>query len=162
LNPLHPLCPEEQEVIDIDKITRVNSAIKIPFILVSFRLFDKDTKIFQYINPDAVDFGAVQGTRPVLYDAINTNNWWLRKTHPSGEIVLVDSGSILNRTTYTPTLNGQIFSEWIMSTYVRDMYVNGVYANTSGFPKANPYIDGFFWDQPSPQASKHSCRAANQ
>ena len=111
------------------------------------KAINPNTKIFQYINPDAVDFGAVQGTRPVLYDAINTNNWWLRKTHPSGEIVLVDSGSILNRTTYTPTLNGQIFSEWIMSTYVRDMYVNGVYANTSGFPKANPYIDGFFWDQ---------------
>jgi hypothetical protein len=38
----------EQEVIDIDKITRANRVITILFILVGFRLFDKDTKIFQY------------------------------------------------------------------------------------------------------------------
>ena len=85
--------------------------------------------------------------RPVFRGAINAQNWWLRTSFPSGPIVTNniygDTFSYPNTFPGGPTLNGQSYIQWVMSTYVRDVYVNGTYPANQ---PANPHIDGFFFD----------------
>jgi hypothetical protein len=85
--------------------------------------------------------------RPVLRSTINAQNWWLRTSYPSGSLVTIsaygDVYSLPNGFPGGPTLNGQNYAQWVMSTYVRDVYVNGVYPANQ---PANPNVDGFFFD----------------
>jgi hypothetical protein len=105
-------------------------------------------KLFQYSNHYDV-IAAPGGTGFVLENTLDAQNWWLRASWPNGEKIIEGfypgwlANALLNRPN---KLNGQDYIEWLMSTYTRDMFVNGVYSNLYGRPQANPHIDGIFYD----------------
>jgi hypothetical protein len=112
----------------------------------NLKALNPNVKLFVYHNWEA-SASNDGGVRPVFRNTLNAQNWWLRTSFPSGSVVTInaygDVFSIPNTFPGGPTLNGQNYAQWVMSTYVRDVYVNGVYP--ANHP-ANPHIDGFFFD----------------
>ncbi len=116
------------------------------------KALNPNIKIFQYLTTDTPTYPPVgaDAARPILSGTINTQNWWLRTSYPSGTVVVdpkYDNAPVTTQFANLPNkINGQSYIQWLMTTYVRDMYVNGAYQATPGFPKPNPNLDGFFWD----------------
>ncbi len=112
----------------------------------NLKALNPNVKLFVYKNW-IVSSSGDGGVRPVYRNTINAQNWWLRTSFPGGSIITApaygDVFSYTNTLPGGPTLNGQSFAQWVMSTYVRDVYVNGVYPQNM---PANPHIDGFFFD----------------
>ena len=110
----------------------------------NLKALNPNVKLFVYKNSEASAL-ADASVRPIFRNTINAQNWWLRTSFPNGSIVTNSSGDALFPNTFPggPLLNGQSYIQWVMSTYIRDMYVNGVYPQ---YMPANPHIDGFFFD----------------
>ncbi len=117
----------------------------------NIKALNPDTQIYQYQMSEApIYVSAPTALNPVLYNAINNSsrNWWVRNPWPSGPIS-ADVGFGASHANVTDLaanpLNGQIYHEWLLGTYFRDMFVlgSGTWAGTA---PANPHIDGLFLD----------------
>jgi hypothetical protein len=113
------------------------------------KALNPNLKIYQYMDTYSPVSVTNPTTVPVLNSTIQTYNWWLRNSYPSGAIqeYAYYQGLLCNQFENLPIkFNGQSFIQWFMSTYAKDMYIDGVYAAQFGRPQANPSLDGFFFD----------------
>jgi hypothetical protein len=119
-------------------------------------------KLFQYVNPydmwsrsvpasDPNPNAVTTGIYPVIESLVSSRNWWVRKEWPSGSRIISPdyNAYLLNLSINAPSnsssylLNGKRPIEHFLSTYISDMYVQGVYPQ---YHAANPHLDGFFVD----------------
>ena len=113
------------------------------------KALNPNLKIYQYVNPYDILLLDFPNLNPLLISTADAQNWWLRDSYPSGPRVYSSTynANIVNTRADIPNkLNGQSCAEWIMSTYSRDMFINGVYSSQFGRPQANPSLDGLFYD----------------
>jgi hypothetical protein len=111
------------------------------------KALNPNLKIHKYVNSyDAISY-LYPNLYPYLESVVTQQNWFLRQSYPSGEIIRdtqVYFAKLANGFVTMPAstlLNGQTYIEWYMSKYVKEMHIDGVH----GLP-ANPYLDGIFFD----------------
>lgn len=113
-------------------------------ICANVKALNPAIQLYFYLNPPAVRLPL--SDRPALAAKVAAENWWMRTAYPSGSIVVdktyPDQTVNITRANTRTDAAGLRPIEWIMGDYAKGMYVDG----SLGGVAANPYWDGFFFD----------------
>jgi len=113
-------------------------------ICANVKALNPSIKLFFYLNPPAVRLPL--SDRPVLAAKAQAENWWLRSGFPGGALITDPNypDYWLNVTTgnVRRDSSSRTAAQYVMGDYPKGMYVDG----SLGGVAANPYWDGFFFD----------------